>query len=323
MAYSDLVDLDQSTVIETVPLNQVDFMVNNELENDSLAVRFGDTQINVGQNDKQFEVLCSAFGVPRPFAEKLPSIELLKDIFVTMANKEDAYNWAVDSFKGELAAYGEARKPYIPYSSVGQIFENAGMEDLQGFVGRNGIGEITGTHFHNALVEPRVGDITRSGLLYRGNPLNPVPPIILPYSYRLWCENGMSSREDKEPIKVTGHTVDDVLEQIEAQAERAFTMAERMNQHFADLVAHRVNPVVAMNNLLIAHKVPARLRENMMAEASALTEEFHTMYDILNIFTRYATGQHDPNRRLDMQVIGGDIAMSEHLNCNRCGSVLE
>lgn len=321
--YQDLIDLDQRTVIETVPFNKVEFNMQEDENGERLFAKFGDSSVRVRAQDKPFETLCKAFDVPFKFASGIPQ-ELLGDILRTMADsKGDAlYNWAIDSSDNQLSAYGEGKKPYIPYSRIGSIFENAGMEELGGFVGRNGVGEITGTHVHQARIEPREGDITRSGLLFRGNPLNNTPPEILPYSFRLVCTNGMTSKQERTRINVVGHNVDDVLEQIEFEAQRAFEFAERINHRFADLVSHRVDPVVAMNNLLIANRIPVRLRQNMLDEAANLTEEFHTMYDVLNIFTRYATGQYDPDRRLELQNIGGNIALSEHLNCTRCGSEL-
>ncbi len=322
--YNDLVELDTRTVIETVPFDKVEFGLEEADEGNRLFAKFGDHSVQVRQSPKQFEVLCNAFGVPFKFAEDLPQ-ELLGDIFRTLGQSKGnvAYNWALDGVDNELRSFGEAKKPYIPYSRIGSIFEKNGFTDLNGFIGRNGIGEITAVSPTRASIEPRVGDVTQSGILYRGNPLNHTPPVILPFSYRLVCTNGMTSMQERERINVVGHDVDDVLEQIEYQAQRAFEFAERLNHRFADLVSHEVDPVQAMNNLIVSRRVPRNLHQNLRDEAASLPEGFRTMYDVLNIFTRYATGQYDPNRRLELQAIGGDIALSEHLNCSRCGSVLE
>jgi hypothetical protein len=323
MAYSDLVALDERTHIETLPFDKVDFKIEETDEGDRLFAQFGDVEVRVRQ-PRQFETLCTAFDIPVNFAGDMPQ-ELLGEIFATRGKQkaDKTFNWAIDTEVEEVIAYGDIRKPYIPFSMVGGILEGVGMEDLDGSLGRNGVGEITGTHPHTAYVEPRVGDITRSGLNVHMNPMNDDPPQVAPWSLRLVCTNGMTSLREKERIKVVGHDVDSVLEQIEFQARKQFEFAERLNYRFADMVSHEVNPTEAMRNLLIAERIPARLHRNLIDEAASLPEDQHTMYDVMNVFTRFATGQFDPIRRFNLQQIGGDATLANHINCSRCGTELQ
>lgn len=321
--YEELVALDERTALAPVSFDQVEFSIGETENGERLITKFGDHEVEARKSDRQFENICKAFEVPTKFAANV-SQNLLKDIFEEVKQQKvgQHYNWVIDTEDNELIAYGSSKKPYIPYGSVGEIFQAEGLTELQGELTRYGEAEIVGTSPEIALIEPRVGDITQSGANIHFNPMMDNPPQLYAWSYRLWCSNGMGDKIG-ERINVTGHSVDEVLEQIEFQARRAFQQAEHMNNRFADLVDHQVNPVEAMRNLGIANNIPRRVRRNLIDEASALPDHQRTMYDVLNIFTRFASGEYDPSRRLALQNIGGNVALNHHLHCNRCGHELD
>jgi hypothetical protein len=324
MAYADLVALDERTVVESIPFSQVDFRLQETDNGNRLFARFGDLDVNVRNSERQFEVICQAFDVPRPFAERV-SPSLLGEMFREMANNKDREarnNWMIDTDSGELISFGDPRKPYIPYSRVGSILENKGME-LKGDLIRHGDAEIVGLHQHQGRVEPRVGDVTLSGINIKFNPLMDNPPEVLPWSERLVCTNGMTSTNNRERVRVVGHDVDFVLEQIDGLADRMMQEAERLNHGFADMAGQEVNdPAAAMRNFIIANRIPARLHQNLIELAQGL-ETPTTMYDILNIYTQMATHTFEPDNRRRLQAIGGHVALTNHLNCSTCGHELQ
>lgn len=327
MPYADLLSVDERIHVERVPFNKVEFGTQDTEDGERLFAKFGDSSIRVRHNPRSFETLCQGFGVPYKFADSV-SQTLLSSIFQEMAVRQGDtdYNWAVDPNEGELVAFGDAKKPYIPFRRVAQVFENQGFtinEDKSGFV-RHGQGEVIALHETQARVSPRVGDDVLSGINLRMNPMMDDPPVIVPWSERLVCSNGMTTYRERERIGVVGHTVDDVLEQIESEARRAFERAEMLNHGFADMVGQNVlDPEQAMRNILRSHDIPARMRENLLAQARTLAPEYHTMYDVLNIFTRAATGIYNSDNRIRLQAVGGNIALDNHLSCSQCGHDLD
>jgi len=327
MPYQDLVDIDNRTHLETLPSRQVEFNIH-EVEEDGegverLHAKIGDSEVLIKKNPRQFELVCHAFGVPFKFAENV-SQTLLGDIFTELADRkggDEVNNWLVDTELDELVSYGDVRKPYIPYGRVGDILLDNGLE-VDGSLIRHGGAEITGTHPSEYTVEPRQGDIVRSGVNIRFNPTMDDAPLITPWSLRLVCTNGMTSLREKPRIKVVGHSVDDILDNMAYEAQKALEFGERMNHGFADMVGNQVNPVDHMENLITSGNIPSRMHESLMQQASALAPDHRTAYDVLNIYTRMASGIYDPDARFKLQAIGGDLALDNHLHCGRCGHEL-
>ncbi len=323
MSYQDLLDLDARVDLQRVPVSKVEFKLREVENGDRLHAKIGDHEVRVQKNPRQFETICQAFGVPFKFAENV-SQTLLGDIFREMADRhssDDVNNWLIDSTEEELVSFGDSKKPYIPYGAVGSILEDVGLE-LDGQLIRHGAAEITGTHPSRMTVEPRVGDVTRSGVNIHMNPTNDDPPIIAPWSLRLVCTNGMTSLREKPRISVVGYDVDDVLAEIEYEAQKAMEFAERLNHSFADMSAHQVDPVSTMENMIRSGNIPSRMRQNLLELAGQLPGDQHTMYDVLNIYTRLASGTFDPDTRFRLQAVGGDLALDNHLHCARCGTEL-
>jgi hypothetical protein len=149
-------------------------------------------------------------------------------------------------------------------------------------------------------------------------------PVLTPWSERLVCTNGMTVIEDRPFFDVSGNSVEDVLRQIDEAADREFRRAEEINQRFSDLTNHPVADLVrAVDSVSAANGTPVRLRNAMRDRALEISfmppEGGFTMYDVLNIFTYFATYRSgDARTRFANQGLAGDMLYTGSMVCSHC-----
>lgn len=180
----------------------------------------------------------------------------------------------------------------------------------------------------NDLGDPRVGDITRAGLRFHQNVRQNLVPSVSPFSYRLLCTNGMQTRDDGLKIEGRGQTVDEVLAELEAAAQRAFARVESSVQHFYDLRNVPVENVERSINRRAAEQgLSDRLRLRLIDGVASmpLVGDEPTEFDVVNYITNQANDPSIRRRgaRLELQRFGGAL-VTEHANrCRTCASKLD
>ena len=168
----------------------------------------------------------------------------------------------------------------------------------------------------------RVNDLTAAGLRFGVDLKHGLTPWVQPYAMRLACTNGMEFTDDGLRIDGRGMTIDDVLADLEVQAERAFSRVEAQVEHFYRLRETRVeNPERALVRMAAERNLPQRSLRRLLdaAPTNALPDE-PTMFDLTNLITTLANHSSVTNDggRLILERAGGAIVADDAARCGHC-----
>lgn len=167
-----------------------------------------------------------------------------------------------------------------------------------------------------------VGDITTGGLRFGQDRKRNLAPWTQPYIYRLWCTNGITARDDGLRVDARGLTVDEVLAELEAAAERAFSRVEGLTAGLYALREHPVdNPERTIRAIAREQAIPPRSVVRLMdLAASDALPDSATMFDVVNLVTNLAnhvTVRNDGGRTL-LEAAGGAVVSDEAARCGHC-----
>jgi predicted RNase H-like HicB family nuclease len=170
--------------------------------------------------------------------------------------------------------------------------------------------------------DPRVGDVTAGGLAVGYDRKRNLTPTVQPYLYRLVCTNGMVCVDPGLKVDARGSTVDEVMAELEAAAELAFSRVERQIAHLYELREEPVpNPERELRVLARERKIPDRTATALLdlATSEALPDN-PTRFDLVNLVTNLANSPlivNDGGRRL-LEVAGGAVVVDAEHRCGHC-----
>jgi hypothetical protein len=147
------------------------------------------------------------------------------------------------------------------------------------------------------------------------------------YTYRLFCTNGMSMPDATLKIDARGETVEDVINQLEEMAQRAFGEVEGDIAAFYDLRNVAVdNPEREIRRIVREAKLPDRTLREMIdrVESDDLPDD-PSMFDIINVVTNMANNPLIRNKtgaRRALETVGGNIVVDHAARCGHCRSRL-
>lgn len=176
--------------------------------------------------------------------------------------------------------------------------------------------------------DPQVGDITRGGIRIGVDLKHNLAPWVQPYMYRLWCTNGMETADQGLKVDARGASVDEVLAEFEAQADRAFRRVEQDIASFYELREQRVdNPERTLIRMAEERGLPARTILTLAERVPAHIEEdgSATMFDLVNLITNQANDPRIRNRtgaRRTLEATGGHVVTDHQERCGHCQSSL-
>lgn len=170
----------------------------------------------------------------------------------------------------------------------------------------------------------QVGDVTAGGLRFGYDRKRNLAPWVQPWMMRLVCTNGMETADQGLRVDARGASVDDVLAELEAAAERAFSRVENQIKHFYDLRNTPVeNPERVLRRIGRERGIPDRSLNRLLdlAPTDALPDS-PTMFDLINLVTNLA---NDPSVRRDggrlLLERAGGAEVAEHVaRCAHCDS---
>ncbi|QZE10522.1 hypothetical protein SEA_SCOOBYDOOBYDOO_205 [Mycobacterium phage ScoobyDoobyDoo] len=171
--------------------------------------------------------------------------------------------------------------------------------------------------------ERQIGDITRGGVRVLASPTELKPPVVVPYLHRLWCTNGCSAPVDQGEIKIKGHTVEEVLEEMNTVMRRIRGDIDQQLEEFAEMASRRVpgSPSRFARQIGREYGVPARVLNHVLDRVEQLPEDQTTLYDIQQVFTQAANGSVPYRTMMRLQTLAGEMAMAtDHVlhRCNAC-----
>lgn len=168
----------------------------------------------------------------------------------------------------------------------------------------------------------QIGDVTAGGLRFGVDLKRGLAPWVQPWMMRLVCTNGMSANDPGLKVDARGQSVEEVLAEIEAQAQRAFSRVEAQIEHFYRLRQQKVaNPERALRAIAREHGIPDRSMVHLMDQAagSGLPDDV-SMFDLVNLVTNLANSPMIKNDggRLLLENAGGAIISEESTRCAHC-----
>lgn len=176
--------------------------------------------------------------------------------------------------------------------------------------------------------DPQVGDITRGGIRIGVDLKHNLAPWVQPYMYRLWCTNGMETADQGLKVDARGASVDEVLAEFEAQADRAFRRVEQDIASFYELREQKVdNPERTLIRLAEERGLPARTVLTLAERVPGYTEDdgSASMFDLVNLVTNQANDPRIRNRagaRRTLEQTGGVIVTEHQERCGHCQGLL-
>jgi hypothetical protein len=169
---------------------------------------------------------------------------------------------------------------------------------------------------------PEVGDITRAGLRFEQNRKHNLSPTVMPYSYSLWCTNGMETYKPGLKVDARGLNVEDVLVELSLKADQAFKEVEDQIRALTDMKTARItNPERTLITMAQENGISDRMAMSMVHRLPAVIEDDNqaTMFDIVNLVTNHANkpGMRFAQRR-ELERLGGIITSAHVARCSHC-----
>lgn len=176
--------------------------------------------------------------------------------------------------------------------------------------------------------DPSVGDITRGGVRVGMDIKHGLSPWVQPYLYRLICTNGMETTDAGLKVDARGASVEEVLAEFEAAADRAFRRVEEDMASFYRLREERVNnPERTLIRMAEERGLPARTVVTLAERVPSITDDdgTTTMFELVNLVTNAANDPRIRNRfgaRRTLEQTGGSVVTEHSDRCGHCASLL-
>ncbi len=177
---------------------------------------------------------------------------------------------------------------------------------------------------HPASATREVGDITTGGLTIGLDRKHNLAPTVQPYLYRLVCTNGMVTQDPGLKVDARGQTGEEILAELEAVAQRAFSRVEDQMAAFYDLQNQRVdNPERVLTAIAREQRIPDRALVGLIQlAASEEIGDNPTMFDLVNLVTNSANRTSRPGGRRRLELAGGAVVEDHAARCGHCQSLL-
>jgi hypothetical protein len=339
-------------ITETIPLHDLSFHLDGA---DVASVKIGKKEVPVGT--KGIQAFGDFVGIPSPFFKRVGKEWGLDAQQYLLEKAYTAYPGSAVTIKhGEAQVAGvfePGREPLDPTRLITVAEKVLGTSE--GVVQRvvNDPGEFSfdvhvpfnydrglgGDPDHlldlpegletRAWIEParggngkQVGDVTAGGLRLGVDLKRGLAPWVQPWMMRLICTNGMETTDPGLKVDARGQSVDDVLAEVEAMAQRAFSRVESQIEHFYRLREQKVaNPERAIRAIARERGIPNRSMTALMdlAAGEGLPDD-PSMFDVVNLVTNLA---NDPRVRNDggrllLERAGGAVINDEAARCGHC-----
>lgn len=285
---------------------------------------------SVPVGSRGWEAIYSWTNVPTAFAGRLGATDpsVLRDVVNAIFDHDDR-QLVVRTSNDHLLDMSTPEQLYVP---TGRLLDLASSVVPDAQVIDHG---FNGSTFHLDVVDPvhpfgdpSVDDISHRGLRIEQNVAKRLAPKVSAFTYRLVCTNGLEIPTLVSAVDGRGMNVDDMLANLEADAERLFSQIEDQIAHFYELRNEIVvEPRITLARVLTESKVSQRVFSTVMNEwdSSDLSmRDDVTMFDLINFITNQANGPVGNTRggRRALESIGGAQVSTSYTRCSACHAVL-
>lgn len=173
-----------------------------------------------------------------------------------------------------------------------------------------------------------MGDLTRGGIRVGMDSKHNLAPWVQPYQYRLACTNGMETMDAGLRVDARGSSVEEVLAEFEAAADRAFRRVEDEIAAFYEMRNQRVaNPERTLIRMAQERGLPDRTVVTLAERVPSMIGEdgSASMFDLVNLLTNQANDPRIRNRagaRRTLEQVGGSFVTEHKERCSHCQHAL-
>lgn len=301
-----------------------------EISDDASTLSIYDQEFSMDQMAEN--ALANYLDISRSYLQKCPA-ELKATNFRYWLDYKDNAQAVLEVANGALVGVHRPDALLIPTSSVYQIVSRVfdgedEIRDLRRDDRRLHL-DVT-THGHTITVpnpdgltiRPEVGDVTAGGVRILSSPNEAKAPSVSTFLYRLVCRNGMTTPEHQGTIRLKGHTVPDVLAEMETAAQQVLSGLDDKLRSYAEMAQR---PIPGSNATAFVYQIAReanlgqRVVDRLVERANILPAEA-TLYDVQQLFTEVANSGVSYSTMTKLQTVGGELAFETERVLHRCST---
>lgn len=295
-------------------------------EADHLQIQGTDHELVLDEQAQR--TLASFLDINKPYLAKCPP-DLRRTNFNYWLRSKEATEGVLEISDDKLVAMHAPNVQVLPLTEVagivGRTFNPA--DEVVTLIRDDKKFHLDIRTHHHVEVRPderiegrQVGDITHGGVRLLASPSERIAPEVHTYLHRLWCTNGCTSPTAESRIRLRGHTVPEILVELEVAANQVLSGLDGKLQDYAATAERQIpgNPTAFAFALADEHDLGPRLTDRIIRQTTRLPEDA-SLYDVMNIFTAIASGGSVNYRSMTtLQGIGGEMAFSSERTLARC-----
>lgn len=304
---------------------------------DGSALRVRSADLEFPWDEQAERAMATYLSLPKSYLHRCDPVFRAATVnhWLQFASNADTTVEYTDGDEKNLIALQRPDRPVLPLRTVGEIVTRVfdPEDEIALLIRDESRFHLDVMTNHQVLVpnadgvpdrQWEVGDITRGGVRILATPHTSTPPIVQEYLHRLVCTNGMTTERASGTIRLRGKTLPEVLEELEAAAEKVLGSLDDKLANYAKMAEKRIpgNPATFAFRIAEENGIGPQATERIMARAGALPTDGRTsLYDVANIFTEVAQSagmQYKTTTKL--QEVAGAMNAEQETVVNRCSS---
>lgn len=272
------------------------------------------------------EELFKTLSIPTKYADRCPSELKEENVNYWLSRQEDDVRMVL--VDGKLHGLLPPRATYVaPVDIYDHIYDTLVKSRQEVEVHRyNKHGSIHVAEMVLPLTERRYGDGGSDGVYFGGlissySDVLAINPSVNSYYWREICSNGMRASEGSHRFHFVGKDRDAILNSVEESVMRSVAYLDVIGGKIEELRNRKVDDMdEAFGRTFKEFKIPSRLQE--IVKEAFLVEPGDTYEALVNAITRSANLVEDPNDRISLQTVAGELVQDNRHRCERCFNVL-
>lgn len=324
------VEVDDTSRPLVVATTEVSFRIEEDHENP--LVILGSKEIPL--DSTATEALCGFLHIPKPFWKRLQPDERQYIATSRMLRTEGTASFMLTKEKKveHLVGIHDTGKPPINPRRLVEVAMETMSPNALVYDYRKTVEDFSFDCYvpedskRQVIGDKAVGDLSYGGITIGQDRKRNLSPYVAPWFMRLLCTNGFEVQAKEREEKVDGRkceTVEEVIGQLEALANTAFSRVEGLMTHFYDLRSRPVKNVErTLRNMAKERGMSARMVTALEDLAPlAFGDIAVTEFDLVNLITNQANDPSLEGRyavRREYQVAGGDLVAAHDVRCSLC-----
>lgn len=302
-----------------------DFSITDDAT--ELRVVSGQEGVRYLLDDTANAALAKYLGIPGRYLKMLDPDFRATTLRYTF-EKHKAAPTTIETLNGSIVALHQPSQVMLPMRGVADVVGKVFNDDdtvRRMIVSENLFHVDVTTAHHQVSVgtvqkeDRQVGDITEAGVRFLTHPFTAIAPSVNIFAERLICMNGQTTDERLGRVTLKGHTVDEVINEMETAAQTILSQLDTYLQRLAATKELAVpgTPQAFAAQLAREANMSRRVLDEVLAIINQLPEPV-SVYDVNQAFTTVANQVEQYKTMTKLQVLGGDLAFDAERAIERC-----